>query len=73
MSRESPIISNSCSRSARNEPSVCSADRWGASVVPGRKAVAARKHEILDKYPIKNDRSENLREGVNRRMLKKEY
>jgi len=42
-------------------------------VVPGRKAVAARKHEILDKYPIKNDRSENLREGVNRRMLKKEY
>lgn len=44
-----------------NEPFVSFSDRWGASVVLDRKAVEARKHEILDKYRIKNDRSDNLK------------
>jgi S1-C subfamily serine protease len=44
-----------------SEPFVSFTDRWGAAVVLDRKAVEARKHEILDKYRIKDDRSDNLK------------
>ena len=43
-----------------SEPFVTFTDRWGAAVVLDRKSVEARKHEILDKYHIKNDRSADL-------------
>lgn len=44
-----------------NEPFVSFTDRWGASVVLDRKAVEARNGEILEKYRIKSDRSDNLK------------
>jgi S1-C subfamily serine protease len=44
-----------------SEPFVSFTDRWGASVILDRKAVEARKHEILDKYRIEKDRSDNLK------------
>lgn len=44
-----------------SEPFVSFTDRWGASVVLERKGVEARKHEILDKYRIEKDRSDNLK------------
>jgi len=44
-----------------HDPFVTFSDRWGASVVLDRKAVEARKHEILDKYHIKDDRSADLK------------
>jgi len=46
---------------SRDEPFVTFTDRWGAAVVLDRKSVEARKHEILDKYRIKDDRSANLK------------
>ncbi|NTV13728.1 MAG: serine protease [Desulfobulbaceae bacterium] len=46
---------------SRDQTYVSFSDRWGASVVLDRKAVEARKHEILDKYHIKDDRSADLK------------
>ncbi|HSH13773.1 MAG TPA: serine protease [Desulfurivibrionaceae bacterium] len=44
-----------------SEPFVSFTDRWGASVILDRKDVEARKREILDKYRIEKDRSDDLK------------
>lgn len=46
---------------SRDQPFVTFADRWGAMLVLDRQAAEAANQEILDKYRIKEDRSDNLK------------
>jgi S1-C subfamily serine protease len=45
----------------KDRPFVSFSDRWGASVVLDRKAAEKQNPEILQKYRIKDDRSDNLK------------